>query len=327
MIRNLVLSLALVCLCCSSATSQVVVFSTRDGGRIAGLDFSPFELVRYDIEFDSASIFSSNLSSGNLARPVNLDALHISEEGDLLFSIRGGTTRINELSARHTDIVSILQSSSETSRFFRAGNDIAGFDLLPSGNFLFSTKVDTIIDGETFEIGSIIEVDSMTGTASTFFDPSNFFTVEDGGTLAKGNIDAIEVLPNGNLLLSTSSTAEIGTAAENAVRILQSGVYEYDLATGSVTTFLDPSVFQNNSADVKSFAVLSPVSVLLPGDVNIDGVVNFFDIGPMVELLLIGSAGGPGGYLVQADCNLDGVVNFFDVPIFVDSLLESLGSE
>lgn len=320
MVRCLLLSLALSCMVWSSGTAQVVVLGTKEGGRIAGLDFGPGDLVRYDIEYDSASIFVSGSVLDNFAGPINLDALHVSQEGDLFFSIRGVHV-INGESFRHTDIVSILKSTNETSRFYRAENDIAGSDLLPNGNLLVSTKVDTVIDGVTFETGSIVEVDPVNNVGSVFFSASNFFTIEEGGVRPKGNIDAINLLPNGNLLLSTSNTAEIGTSVENAVEVLQNGVYEYDSTTGSVTTYLDPSVFQSTSTDLKAFSVLSPISVLLEGDINIDGEINFSDIYPLVILLL------DHQYLVQADCNLDGVVNFLDVPLFAAILIASLNSE
>lgn len=324
MLRNLFLSLVLSGLILTSASAQVVVLGTKEGGRIAGLDFGRQDLVRYDIEYDSASIFVSSPILEDLGSQLNLDALHVNDEGDLFFSTRGNIS-IDGQSFRHTDIVRISASTNEASLFYRSDNDIAGFELLPNGNFLISTKVDTIIAGENFETGNIVEVIPATNTASTFFDASNFFTIENGGTYLKGNIDTINLLPNGNLLLSTTNTAEIGTTAEDAVRVFQSGVHEYDSTTGSVTTYLDPSVFESASVDVKAFSVLSPVSILLLGDCNIDGVVDFSDIGSLVELLLIGSVGGNGSYLVQADCNLDGEIDFFDAPLFVTILMDSLG--
>ena len=320
MFRYLLLSLVLSCLIWSSGSAQVVVLGTKDGGRIAGLDFAPGDLVRYDIEFDSASIFVSGLIFDDLGGQKNLDALHVNQEGDLLFSVRGNIVIEGE-NFRHTDIVSISNSINEANRIYRAENDIAGFDLLPNGNYLLSTKVDTIIDGQTFEVGSIVEINPVTNASSVFFSASNFFTIEEGGRRPKGNIDAVHLLANGNLLLSTTNAAEIGTSTEDAVELLQNGVYEYNSTTGSVTTFLDPSVFENNSADVKAFSVLSPISVLLEGDVNIDGTVNFADIFPLVQLLLDHS------YLVQGDCNLDGVVNFLDVPLFATILLANISSD
>ena len=52
----------------------------------------------------------------------------------------------------------------------------------------------------------------------------------------------------------------------------------------------------------------------LPGDVNVDGVVNLLDVGPFVDAISTGT------FINQADVNQDGVVNLLDVAPFVDLL-------
>ena len=51
------------------------------------------------------------------------------------------------------------------------------------------------------------------------------------------------------------------------------------------------------------------------GDANLDGVVNFLDIFPFIELL--SPVDGFTDYLEQADCNLDGVLSFSDIAPFL----------
>ena len=51
------------------------------------------------------------------------------------------------------------------------------------------------------------------------------------------------------------------------------------------------------------------------GDVNQDGVVNFGDIDPFIDVL------ASGGFLEQADTNQDGVVDFSDIPALIAILL------
>jgi hypothetical protein len=55
--------------------------------------------------------------------------------------------------------------------------------------------------------------------------------------------------------------------------------------------------------------------LVLPGDVNGDGVVNGLDVDPFVDLLLGGS------YLAAADMNGDGLVNGLDVSPFVTAVV------
>jgi len=63
------------------------------------------------------------------------------------------------------------------------------------------------------------------------------------------------------------------------------------------------------------FAVTSG-PIVLRGDCDLDGEVNFFDIPPFIDVLISGS------FLDQADCNSDGLVNFGDIPVFVGILLD-----
>ena len=54
--------------------------------------------------------------------------------------------------------------------------------------------------------------------------------------------------------------------------------------------------------------------VPLRGDSNRDGVVNFLDIGPFIEILF------SGPHIPEADCNEDGFVNFADIAPFIEIL-------
>ena len=55
----------------------------------------------------------------------------------------------------------------------------------------------------------------------------------------------------------------------------------------------------------------NPVS---PGDVNMDGTVDFFDIAPFVAVL------SAKGFQAEADVNGGGAVNFLDILPFVEIL-------
>ena len=59
-------------------------------------------------------------------------------------------------------------------------------------------------------------------------------------------------------------------------------------------------------------AVASAGGIL--GDANLDGVVDFFDIQPFIDLL------ANQAFLFQADVNGDGMVDFFDIQPFIDIL-------
>ena len=52
----------------------------------------------------------------------------------------------------------------------------------------------------------------------------------------------------------------------------------------------------------------------LPGDVNMDGVVNLLDVDPFIALL------GNGTFQLEADMNMDGAVNLLDVDLFIQAI-------
>ena len=313
MVKYSLLSLVLSCLVWSSAPAQVVVLGTKDGGRIAGLNFAPGDLVRYDMDSGTASLFHSESIFDDIGSEMDLDALHVLEDGSFAFSSRL-TISFDDQAYIPREVVVLDPLRTEVTQLYRGPNDIAGFDILPNGNYLLTTKVNTTIGGQDYVTGDVIQYNPDTDESSLFFSNSNFFTIGEGGSWPKGNIDAIEVLPNGNMLFSTTNTAEIGTTVDNAVTVFQAGVYEYNFLTGSVTTFLDPSVFQANSPDLKAFSVLLPPALL--GDCNADGTVDFFDVAVWLEVLILDI------YLPQADCNLDGEVNFWDIVPFLAILTD-----
>ena len=53
---------------------------------------------------------------------------------------------------------------------------------------------------------------------------------------------------------------------------------------------------------------------IMLGDINGDGVVDFFDIQPLIDVL------SSQTFQAEADINGDGVVNFFDIQPFIDLL-------
>lgn len=55
---------------------------------------------------------------------------------------------------------------------------------------------------------------------------------------------------------------------------------------------------------------------VLLGDCNQDGIVNFQDIPPFIDILI------DGRFLEEADCNEDGTVSFQDIPVFIQILID-----
>ena len=70
----------------------------------------------------------------------------------------------------------------------------------------------------------------------------------------------------------------------------------------------------NDNLTDQELDALFTVAPFLLGDINLDGVVGFFDIDPFIGLLTTGT------FQAEADCNQDGVVNFLDINAWIEIL-------
>ena len=66
--------------------------------------------------------------------------------------------------------------------------------------------------------------------------------------------------------------------------------------------------------DPESTLTVTLGSPVILGDVNLDGVVDFFDIAPFIEVL------SAAGFQAEADIDQNQAVNFFDIAPFIDIL-------
>ena len=83
--------------------------------------------------------------------------------------------------------------------------------------------------------------------------------------------------------------------------------------SGTVDELLNPSINSLITFEEGSSPILPPT---LLGDCDLNGVVNFFDITPFIDIL------SDETFLLEADCNEDGTVDFFDITPFIDILSE-----
>ena len=81
--------------------------------------------------------------------------------------------------------------------------------------------------------------------------------------------------------------------------------------SGTVDELLNPNI----NAQITLSEGSNPVVLL--GDCNLDGNVNFLDISLFINVL------STQDFLAQADCNQDGGVNFLDISPFIGFLSSS----
>ncbi|MDB2686936.1 hypothetical protein N9Y42_06960 [Mariniblastus sp.] len=91
-----------------------------------------------------------------------------------------------------------------------------------------------------------------------------------------------------------------------------------DSADETIVSDLQGATFEDDNydlaADINSDGVINDVDLnfyLLPGDVNLDNVVDFSDISPFIVLL------ANGGFQIEADLDQSGEVDFSDIAPFI----------
>jgi hypothetical protein len=189
----------------------------------------------------------------------------------------------------------------------------------PASAHLVSTTADEIIDGKNFFAGDIFAADKTVGNSGLYLSATIF--AEDGIDL-----DAMAMLPNGNLLLSIGNDE----GATIAGLVMKDGdLVEYDPASGAASLYLSESVFGTN-VDVDAVEVAAGGHLLLSfrrdelvaGTLYADGDVVDYDptlgtFSLFLSEVVLGGAdvdafalrGGTGHYLISArdDVTLGGV--------------------
>ena len=234
-----------------------------------------------------------------------------------------------------------------------AGTNFNGFDIQTADTTTEAFVGDLIkLDGSTTTVGfsvannsgkdsGLTGVDGSVGPAP-FDDPSialdNYGAANvgnaarpDGGTLAAdGNFvftfsgldDSLSYEVTGGYLHSTPSdnfntTWDID--GQSATTANTSGLPDAgyitlsDLSTDGSGN-LEITVTRSVQLFVSGLTLTADTGGTLVGDVNLDGTVDFLDIGPFVSLL------SSGGFLLEADIDGSGAVDFLDIGPFIGLL-------
>ncbi len=142
---------------------------------------------------------------------------------------------------------------------FTGNEDIDAIAILDNGNIIISTETDAVLGGLTFRDGDLVEIDfdfgaRVVNTATLFFSEDKF---EDNE-----NIDAVYVLSNGNLILSTTNNAKIGGC------LLEEGdLVEYDPVNNIASLFFNQDEhFTSLWPDIDAVSILNNGRIILSCD-------------------------------------------------------------
>ena len=208
-----------------------IILSTDAPETLGGLSFGKDDLAEYNPTTDTATLyFNGDLFTGS----SDIDAVHILSNDNIILSTVGGTI-LGGLSFDPGDLVEYNPTTDTATLYFdqdlfsQAENIDAAY-ILGNGNIILSTTDAAMLDGLSFGEGDLIEYNPTTETATLYFDASLFTGAE--------NIDAVHVLSNGNIVLSTTDAAELGGLNFGAADLA-----EYNPTTDVATLYFDETNF------------------------------------------------------------------------------------
>ena len=178
-------------------------------------------------------------------------------------------------------------------------------------------------EAETFNHPITFGSDNIFGNRWDF--PARFDNDGEGIGVGVGPVHSVEDdliigLTAMRLTQGTGMTVGLDSGYDtNAQAFLCGSIQIEALAAGTIELAAGPNDVGIADQNVLLQSAFSRVNIsvereVLLGDVSLDGMVNFSDIGPFIQHIV------SGGYLAEADCNEDSYVDFNDISFFIDIL-------
>ena len=239
------------------AQAATIILSTESDAVLGGnaLAFSPGDLVAYDMTTGMASLYFDGAAGFGEAR--NLNAVDVLQNDDIVLSVQdSGNSTIGGQVFEDGDLVRYTPSTNTAVRIFEedlsfsGSEDIYAVDVLPNGHILLSTQGEATIGLLTFDAGTLVDFDPLTGTAVEFFDVDTLFDDDNE------NVDGFHLLANGHYLISTNGSARRavdGFTGANA--FLDGDIIEYDPIAGVASRFFSEALFTDDE-DINALAIL-----------------------------------------------------------------------
>ena len=227
---------ALLSMVFASPANATIILSTDFSETLGGLSFNSDDLAEYDSTSDTATLyFDGTLFGGN----ENIDAAHVLANGNIILSVEKDGTTLGGLTFGNGDLIEYNPTTDVGTLYFDeslfgSNEDIDAVNILDNGNIILSTIDGATLGGLTFGGGDLAEYNPTTNVATLFFDGSLF----DGAE----NIDAVHILDNGNIILSTA-----GGATLDGLTFANGSLAEYNPTTDVATLYFSEALFSNNA--------------------------------------------------------------------------------
>ena len=240
----------------ANATTTTIILSTDATETLGGLSIASHDLAEYDPLTNSSTLYFYGALFSDWA---NIDAVHVLNNGNIILSTKIGVT-LGGLTFGNGDLIEYNPTTDtatlylDESLFVGGNEDITSVHILDNDNIILSTADDAELGGLNFTNGELVEYNPYLDTATLFFDNNLFSASED--------IDALHILDNGNIILSTAGAATLG-----GLTFADGDLVEYNPTTDVATLFFSEGLFSTN-ADVDAVYVTTvpePATVAILG--------------------------------------------------------------
>ncbi len=177
------------------------------------------------------------------------------------------------LNFRNEDLI-VYDLTSDTSSMYFDGStafsndeNVDAIHILDNGNIILSTEGTATIGAQSFDSDDLIQYNPATGSATRYLWGDTVFSNSE-------NIDAVCVLDNGHIILSTTGSARIG-----GLNFDDDDLVDFNPSTGTASMYFDGSSHFSNNADIDAVHVLESGNILLSADANNETIagLNFDD--------------------------------------------------
>ncbi len=239
----------------ASPAKATIILSTNAIETLGGSTYTNADLIEYDPVTDTSMLyFDESLFGSN----ENIDAIHVLSNGNIILSTNSEAT-LGGLSFVIGDLIEYNPTTDIATLFFdenlfSASENIDAVSLLDNGNIILSTTGIATLGGLSFADGDLVEYNPTMDIATLFFDESLFSADED--------IDAVHILDNGNIILSTMTIATLG-----GLTFADGDLVEYNPTTDVATLYFAESLFSND-ADIDAVYVTTlpePATIVMLG--------------------------------------------------------------
>ena len=251
-----IFALAMLSIISASPLSATTTILSADATEtLGGLTFTDGALAEYNPVTDTATLyFDEDLFAGD----EEIDSVHLLANGNIILSTASEAT-LGGLTFRNGDLIEYNPTTDVGTLYFDenlfgSNEDIDAVHILDNSNIILSIIDGATLGGLTFGSGDLAEYNPTTDVATLFFDGSLF----DGSE----NIDAVHILDNGNIILSTEGAATLG-----GLTFANGDLAEYNPTTDVATLFVSEGLFSSNT-DVDAIYVTTvpePATIAMLG--------------------------------------------------------------